>query len=379
MKIAAVFGDRGGFNAGMPVLERAVGLEHRVSLYLSATTKSQWEAHTLPVPSTMNVIYKDNLRGARPDVVLVGSSASVEGTRAACEAIELLQAPALLLEDYLGSARNTLAWAVKYDLPIRRVCVDSSFSRGVLAKSVSWKSDIIVTGAPQWDAMSKEAMGARWDELRDAIRNPEDLPDSCFLFVIAGQLNGTAELVSLAMRGAFIAGMRHPDQFRIIVRQHPRATDLDNALMEHVVLGGTSSFLYAPRQSCGVKKSEDLLPALENRRGLVLSGYSSTLTAACLCGIEAVCAGTPSFRHDFAREKFPEVPTSNVPFPPECENGAAWKATSFEEMADIIQAIKGNDRSGKYASIAAGRERMKRYQDGKATERVLDELFKLVQ
>ena len=380
MKILLVCGDRGGFNTAIPVAELAQKLGgHEVLLHLSrdTTVKKSHADGQLPIPEWMTIVSDEQLPTIHPSAMIIGSSASKEGADGACLAINTAKADrVMMVQDYLQSGRDTIVRAKHSGLAIHRICVDSQFSRRTLIASTGYLSEFVcVTGTPQYDTMRREVMGSRWDELKDQIR--AEVPKYCFLIVIAGQLNGTSELITLALHGAFAAELRDTQEFRIILRTHPRATELDSVMVTHNVTGMMSRYIYSPSKLCGVKRTEDLLPALEDRRGLVLSGYSSTNIAACICGIDAVCAGTPSFRYDFAQEKFPDTPYKEVPFPSEAENGAAWKATTFQEMSATIAAIREGETSEAYRDISQKRQKIMELNDGHSAERIFERLLEM--
>ena len=88
-----------------------------------------------------------------------------------------------------------------------------------------------------------------------------------------------------------------------------------------------------------------------------------------------VYVGTPALKSDLMAEK-------GLERPPEVEIGAGWYVQGSEDMANAIIAVRPGARQGardpRVDRIKKAQGRIAAYNDGKATERVWQEMQKLL-
>lgn len=374
-EIRVVAGDRGGWNAIEPPLLKALDAGCSVAVLFVETCAKQHLAGKLALDARFTVESYD--RDAASEILafltvphaltVVGSSQSERGTNAAVAGVLRTRANAVLtVQDMYGSIMPTLAILKKEDLRVNRLCVTDVFARQmVLQQYPELDNTVVITGGPHFDKTLK--MRRTWHERRQTLRQALGVSDDQPVFLIAGGVNGTAEILLLLEEG--IKQARLADKAKVILRQHPHATDDDKRLTEEYMKATKYPGWFTDVERALAPTSDDLLPAAN----FVLSGYSTTNTFGILYQMPGVVyVGTPAFQRDLKAEK-------GLDRPPEVEAGAAWYVQTAEEMATVITAVLPSATvSPKLLKIVDAQSRIAAYNDGQATERVWQEMQKLM-
>lgn len=380
-KILVVAGDRGGWNALASPLRRALDEGCEVRLFLVGTCAQQLAEGKLPLDQRMIVVTEklpSVLRRYKFDLVILGASQSYDGAAAAAIVGDKCSAPRFAVQDLYGSSVPTFEQLLFVNRReknfIYRVCVTDQFSREHFLRLVkfSQRDSVVVTGGPQFDKTLE--VKQNWDERRKQLREELGIKKDAPVFLIAGQLNGTAEALALLTEAIIKCGL--DTKAKIIVLPHPRSTYLDQQLLWYcesnlglgapirLMIDKTSLAKLALRQM----PSEDLLPAVD----YVVSGYSTTNYYGILYGMPGVIyLGTPSFHWDLWQEK-------KLLRPPEVEAGAGWYVESFEDFVRVITAVQAGGASSEMQTLKQRQKAIAQHNDGHATDRVWMEMAKLL-
>jgi hypothetical protein len=373
-RIAVVAGDRGGWNALEPVLLKALDAGCSVTVMLAATCANQYKVGTLRLDQRCAVAVVEgrgwteveNFGREAQDLLVIGASQSGEGTMAGRWAMEEASVPVLTVQDMYGSSLPLLQELDRArELgKVQCVCVADEFAREqLLTYCAALINRIVVTGGPQFDKVVEQKK--TWAERRRQLRQAMNIDEGNLLFLIVGQLNGTAESIALVQRAMERLSLDKPDH--LIVRPHPRATWLDQALLEYAEESLVNDW-FKKIDSTLAATSEDLLPAVD----FVLSGYSTTNYFSILFEMPGVVyVGTPSYRWDLYREK-------GLMKPPEVQAGAAWYVEDPEDLIHVIQEVHKGDASDELRQIKEAQRRMAQYNDGHAADRIWTEMQKLL-
>lgn len=380
-KILVVAGDRGGWNALEPPLRRALDEGCEVRLFLVGTCAQQLAEGKLPLDPRVVMLTEKLPRALRRhkfDLIVLGASQSTDGAAAAAAAGDKFDTPLFAVQDLYGSSVTTfqallIMHSDQKNIPYR-ICVTDVFSREHFLGSVKFaqRENVIVTGGPQFD----KTLGVKqnWHEHRQQLREELGIKKDSPVFLLAGQLNGTAEALALLTEAIFRCGL--DTKAKVIVLPHPRSTYLDQQLLWYcenslglnapirLMIEKTSLAKLALRRM----PSEDLLPAVD----YVVSGYSTTNYYGVLYGMSGVVyLGTPSFHWDLWQEK-------KLLRPPEVEAGAGWYVESLEDFVRVITAVQAGDASPEVQALKQRQKEMAAYNDGHATDRVWAEMVKLL-
>jgi hypothetical protein len=371
-RIIGVLGDVGGKNAALPPLELALNAGCDVLLLLAGTCRTLHRGGKLAFDPRFLV----HEVGSAPaeyahlrqphHLVVLGASQSVEGSTVAAGVAILAQAPVVAIQDMYGSSVPTLKVLQREGClgRIACVCVTDEFSRQhLLSQGLEIFQDRVpVTGGPQFDKVIE--IQKTWAPRRARIRGtlaPHDL-----LVLIAGQLNGTTEMLALVDAASLKLGL--PNNLHVVLRRHPRSTELDQWLT-NACLGRTGPrlrFYDVPQEYAPT--NEDLLPGVD----IVMSGYSTTNLYGVLYEIPGVVyVGTPSFRWDLWREKRLEKP-------PEVKAGAAWYVETSGELVHVITELQRGDASTDVSRLKEAQRRIAQHNDGHATDRVWAQMRNLL-
>lgn len=366
-KIYVVAGDRGGWNALEPPLIKALNAGCEVTVYFVGTCVDQYRSGILKLDGRLRVITGDQMTPenfvAEPhDLTVLGASQTDGSARAVAQAGYATTAPIQMVEDLYGSALPTLKLLQgSKRFSKTRVCVTDAFAHDQLIDAFVPEAQIAVTGGPQFDKVIE--VKKNWMERRQQLRHMMKVEDDELVFLVAGQLNGTAEAVMLVREMA----LKQKYRVRLLVRQNPRATWLDDALLGscHGSIP-LSYFIEVPRTMAAA--SEDFLPAVD----FVLSGYGPTNHFGILYGMRGVVyVGTPSFRWDLWHEKGLEKP-------PEVEAGAAWYVETPDDLAHVVQEVQKGNQSDELLRIIHAQSIIAAYNDGHAADRVWVEMQELM-
>lgn len=377
-RIVAVLGDRGGANAVIPVLEKAVQQQHEVSVVLAGTCERQYQSKKLQLDSRFSVRCLTRTAvlselTAQASILLLGASQSGEGAEAA-RVLSYGHMPVVLVEDIYGSAMPILQKLIPQDVDRVRnlaVCVTDDVARELLLRAFPLLSrDVRVTGGPQYDAVSK--LKEHWLSRRESLR--KGYGEDGLLALVCGGLNGTVDMLKMLA----LTQSQAERSFPVLYGKHPRSTLLEDALLEGwECLDDSNRGLNAKNVSG--QHLEAIFPALTP--GFVLSGYSTVNMFALLCDIDAVYLRTPAIFADYAREKYPSTSVSRIPPPPETRSGAAWYVEAWKDgdgpgsvkqgirdLAAVIESIASKDDQWK--KCYAARQKLIAANDGNAAERV---------
>ncbi len=380
-RIHVVAGDRGGLNAALPVLSIALQNGHEVTAYLAVTCAKQWQDGSLKFDQRIkaevldvanNRLLADSFSDAGHDITIICSSQSDGGAIAAARAALTSRPPILAIQDMYGSLSPSLKLIgdcspATFDR--MTICVTDVFSKSMLRAAQHREfprlknSQIIVTGGPQFDHVpeTKETWLKRRNKLRRAIDAESHNP----VFLVVGQLNGTAEMLAL-INAALDDGI-FTCKSLVICRPHPRSTWLDKEMLSLIDRKQLRFVTVDP----GVGLApfpESLLPAAD----YVLSGYSTVNYFGILCGHTGVIyAGTPSLKWDLWHEK-------GLVKPPEVEAGAGWYVESPDDLKYAITQRRKGRRSADCTLMMDAQEAIRRHNDGHAAERVWSEAVQLM-
>lgn len=375
-KIRVVAGDRGGWNAIEPPLIRALDEGHDVRVFLTATCGQQFTSGKLCPDERMDVVAGLGnaptmavfFGHAKHHLMVIGASQSKEGTEATKNALMLptYSAPRLGVQDMYGSIMPTLRLA---DNAFDGLCVSDEFARGMVLKEFPKLSDrVVVTGGPQFDKTLE--VKKNWDEKRRQLREGMNVDGSHVVFLVVGGLNGTAEMLTLLEDGIRLAGITK--RVKVILRTHPRATDEDKQLvqsyMDYVGRTPENGWFVDVADRAIAPTSDDLLPGVD----FVLSGYSTTNYFGILYEMPGVVyVGTPAFEKDLKAEK-------GLYRPPEVDIGAGWYVQIGSDMARVIGAVRTESKVSNVQLIAEAQKRIALFNDGHATDRVWEQMQKLM-
>jgi len=355
-KVLVIAGDIGGWNAIAPVVEKLNQEGAQILIVLVGDSKKAHANKNL----TVNLSSKVDVAFV-PDLVLIAASQSHEGTETTAEVLREVspKTPVLVVEDMYGSSIPIFT-RLNEMFFTARVCVIDIFAEQMLEKHIR-SANIIVTGGPQFDRIAE--MKNSWTDRRKAIRQILHVPDSGKLFLIAGQRNGTAEAIML------LVGLMEPADDWILVRQHPGATDLDKRLTATVLKSFSIPLIFPQeRIPADFKSTEDFLPAAD----FVLSGYSTTLRYAILCGMPGVVfLGTPSFKWDMWDEK-------KITMAPEAMMGAGWYVRTQEDMRHVMNELEKGDKSEELGVIKHNQSLLAQHADGHSADRVLEQVLSMM-
>jgi hypothetical protein len=366
--IRVIAGDRGGWNAIEPVVQRAVSEGHTVAAYFVGTCEKQYVAGDLKLPPEVMVKHGhyDHIQrfvSAAHDITLIGASQSDEGAIAATHAMDCTEQSVFLIEDYYGSAIPALKQALPPAQYKVKVCVVDRFAQDKICRADLFVEQIIITGGPHFDKFVP--MKRNWEDHRQCLREAMGVRDDDIVALIAGQLSGTAE--SLLLFTQAMQKLEMLDKARVVLRTHPRAKWPDQSLLEYCRRALPERH-YVEVDSELAQTSEDYLPGVN----FVLSGYGTANYAAILCQMPGVVyVGTPSHRYEYYREKNPEVSLEEAR-PIETWLNAAWYAQHPEELAEIIRRVQAGD----IADIKKSQHIIAAANDGHATDRVYDLVMK---
>lgn len=277
--IKVIAGDRGGWNALEPELLEAADAGYEIHPYFVGICEEHYTAGKLkPDPRfAIQSSAADDPQVATffksPHALnMLGASQSNEGAHAAFTAALNSPAPQLAVQDLYGSFIPTLA-LLKQSGQEKRVdciCVTDQFARDqILNQGYNLQEHIVITGGPHFDKAL--ALKKSLPQRRDKIRGTLNVTDQETIFLIAGQLNGTDEVVALLVQAIIATDLAAAA--RIIIRAHPRATDSDIKRTAEAVSKMPSGMLLEAGQEIAAS-TDDLLPAAD----FVLSGYSTTNT-----------------------------------------------------------------------------------------------------
>lgn len=362
-RIGVVAGDRGGLNALLPVLALAIEQGHEVVALLTATCRDQYNQGKLPLHGIRALIHSTDSSAGEMllqndmDILLVAASQSEEGTLVACDCINgVTNIPIIGMEDMYGSLGPILKTCENL---FSSVCVIDSFaSELMLERHPKLQGKVVVTGGPQFDQGIQ--VKERWEELRSNRRSALKATDNDLVFLLAGGLNGTAELLDITFNGILRTGT--VGRSKIILRSHPRATEQDKS-ETHEWLKAHGDALLVDEKTSQLFSTDDWLPGAD----FVLSGYSTVNHLAILYEmIGTVYVGTNSFKRDLMNEK-------GLSCPPEVARGAGWYVTTANAMTIPIQAIARGDSPKIRQATEQAQKEIAQYFDGKAAQRVWDE------
>lgn len=373
--IRVVVGDRGGWAAVESPLGRALDEGCDVRVLLTASCRALYEAGKLSMDSRIMAHCGDSeiesvssFLAGYYDLLVVGASQSAEGAEAALNAVMVASSPVIAVQDYYGSFMPTLRAlrAVRGLGNLDRLCVHDHWSRRMILQGYNLDHCVITTGGPQFDKVVK--MKESWHICRSRLRPALGMTDYHKVFLVVGQINGTAEVLELLEQGIDSAGLA--SIAKVIVRTHPRATDDDRRMLDAYMRRASRTW-FVEVDSGLAQASEGLLPVAD----AVLSGYSTVNYFGVLCEMPGVMyVGTPALKADLRYEKGRDVPV-------EAELGAAWYVTSADDMEHAIRAVCLPEKYGpclEREEIARTQREIAMSNDGSAAERVWGEMQKLM-
>lgn len=368
-EIRVVAGDRGGWNALEPVLLLALAAGCRVLLYLVGICAEQYRTGKLKLDSGLKIFTDREMTPRafvtpRHDLTVLGASQSQVGAQAAADAAIMTSAPVLAVQDLYSSLLPSLKLIDREGklFYVKMICVSDEFAREQLLNySAALVGRIIVTGDPQFDKTLEVNQNSQ--ERRQKLRRAMDVDDDELVFLIAGQLNGTAEAVVLVHEMA----LKKKYRVRMVVRQHTRATWIDDALLERCCAAIPRSY-FIDTTPILAAASEKLLAGVD----FVLSGYSPTNHFGILYEMRGVVyVGTPSFRWDLWREQGLEKPL-------EVQLGAGWYVETPEDLVHVIEEVQKKDPSDELLRLIHSQSIVAGFNDGHAADRVWAEMQKLM-
>lgn len=247
---------------------------------------------------------------------------------------------------------------------LRRLCVSDPFAQDQIISALpAARSCLAVTGGPHFDKVM--TLKDQWPSKRQALQAALGIDKRDVVFLVVGGLNGTAEMLQLLEEASSVIGGR----IRAIVRMHPRATPDETQQVtkfRRVSLWFRRSEIEVDPMLVG--SSEELLPAAD----FILSGYTTTNHFAILLGMVGVIyAGTSSIRRDHKAEK-------GLDRPPEVVAGAAWYVQTSAELVGVVRLVLQAPETGKVTRLIKAQAQLAACNDGKAAERVWQEVKKLL-
>jgi hypothetical protein len=378
-KILALGGDLGGFNNIVPVLAKAADKGASVQLLLSAGSARQFEQGKLKLDPRFRVYsdVKDREAIVTPDAIIVGASQTDEGTENALTGITHHHIPGqrvLLVQDMYGSAHPLLRELVKYTnmAGLRRVCTHDAFAARMMANEFPQLADkkgvkISVTGGPQFDSLlrSGEELHKRRQEVRQQL-SPTDrnrkIEEKDLVVLVVGGVSGCAEILCIVHLALQQLGLTNKSF--VIVREHETRATPEDRHMTAAMKASMHDIAFTDVLGMPI---EDLLPAAD----IVISGFSTVNYKAILQNKPGVIyAGTPANRIELMKEKGLNVP-------PEVEAQAGQYVENARDLAFAINRVRDGFASMKH--IVNGQWPMIQSNDGRATDRVFEELLVLLQ
>ncbi len=381
--ICVVAGDLGGLNALLPVLALALDAGCEIHAFLAATCKTQYDAgqlnldqriHVATSNATMHDVGDFFISTGECDLLLVGASQSTEGTQAATHAMIIKgeSTPIIGVEDMYGSMGPIIDFAGEY---FTKLCVIDQFAQEIALQHDPTLTDrVIITGGPQFDKAIE--VKQNWADRRRFVRNAIGVKDDTLVFLLAGGVNGSAEMLEVVDRGVGLAGVE--DLAKVLLRMHNDSTAADRDLVSDYFVDHSYEW-YAGDGKEAVPKTDDLLPGMD----FVLSGFSTLSHSAILCEmLGVVYVGTPAFQADLMAEK-------GLKRPPEVDAGLAWYVQTPEDMARVIQMVAEKRMMDPFDSemllsvepvrnIENRQAEISRYNDGHAAERVWQAMCELM-
>lgn len=371
-KIVVVAGDVGGLNAILPVLPFLKQAKHAVRFYLVGPCEKKYLAGDLPFPDGIEIAHGGFTREAIEimlnaslyNLLIVCASQGDEGAAAGIHATQLAfnaNLPIMGIEDMYASMGPILEKTAFF---MDRICVMDEVAQQLLAtRYTNCKSNIVVTGGPQFDNLIP--MKKQYKTLRASLRNAMGAKDNDLVFLIAGGINGTADLLEITTQGISQAEVR--DRSKIILRSHGRATTEDKELMKAWLDGHPEQQFVDPGKTLA-PSSDDILPGAD----FVLTGFGTTGHKGILLEKQGVVfVGTPAFQKDLMAEKTLEKP-------PQVEDGAAWYVKTGEELADVIRTFLQPTSPRQVLDMIRKQNKIAAYNTGNAALRVfetIEELF----
>ncbi len=372
--IVGVFGDRGGFNAVAPVFNLALSAGCKVTLYFVGTCKEQYLSGKLELegadvctgPAKHDSI-NEFFRNLSPDLLVIGASHSQEGIDAVTAAVMRWDNRVICVEDMYGSAEDFLSSGIGHC--IDTLCVIDEFAKENMVFNHRNRRDrIVVTGGPHFDITID--VKKNWSQRRKLLREAMKVDDYHHVFLVAGGLNGTATILRLLGMALGLTG--RTTNTKVILRQHPRATDSDKELVKKYRQSNEALDFIDVDKSLA-PNSDALLPGVD----FVLSGYSTTNHFGILYQMPGVIyVGTSEIIADHTKEK-------GSPKPPEVEAGAAWYVQNGDEMESAIETVIRRkpligDVYPELKRIMEAQAHIAAYNNGHATDRVWGEMLKLM-
>lgn len=370
--ICVVAGDTGGLNALLPVLNIALENGCKINAFLAATCRTEYKASQLKLderihvatgigtPEVLEIFFRDK----DCDLLLVGASQSKEGAEAASNAALHCVAVGIRVigvEDMYASMGPTL---VQSNGAFSQLCVIDEYAKHVtLERHPNMIDSIAVTGGPQFDKVVE--VKKNWTQRRTEIRKALKAKDDTLVFLLAGGVNGSAELLEIIDEGIRLAGVGN--YAKVIWCIHPRSTDEDGRLFCHHLVHKTHVWHYGNGKEAAAN-IDDLLPGVD----FVVSGFSTVNHLGILYEMPGVIyVGTPAFKKDLMAEK-------GLKRPPEVDAGAAWYVQTPEEMARVITGFEFRHNTTDFLKLFEIQHRIASYNDGHAAERVWQEMCKLM-
>lgn len=365
-RFLAVAGDLGGWHALLVVLNKITELGGNINIVFTGPSAVAYENKELKFDANMSVLAKTTLsslnsKNFQSSLVLVAPSQSEAGNTETLDIVRKLAgiSPILIIEDMWGSSVPFLKKIGSKILKNTTVCVVDEFAKKLLALETNVSSRrVFVTGGPQFDRVTE--LRKKWNEQRQLIR--ENIAAETRVFLVAGGVNGTNEILML------INGVVSKDD-KIILRQHSRSTDADkkktNEAIKILKKRGVEFFDVDKNIA---PYSEYLLPGVD----FVLSGFSTTLRYAIVLGMAGTTyVGTKSFKRDLWKEK-------KLRIPPEVEVGAGWYVKNEEDLKKVVEKVIGEKESIDTRKILQNQLKIAKYCDGKASERILSVVEKMI-
>ncbi len=361
--VMVVAGDLGGWHATVVVLEQLADRGANVSVVFSGPSRRAFLEKILDLDSRFIIHTGDtDAVGAIHelplcecyDVVVVAPSQSKDGNDETLKIVNEFKdsVPVCVIEDMWGSAVHFLIKIKPQVFERVSVFVVDQFAKKMLIESTGIKArQVFVTGGPQFDRVLE--LKKDWDKQRKLIR--ENLSDDCLVYLVAGGVNGTGEILDL------VKSILRPQDV-IIFRQHSRSTEKDKKRTEDVIekiMQAGGKFLEIDKKIAPY--AESLLAGAD----FVLSGFSTTNRYAILLGIAGtIYVGTKSFRKDLWAEK-------KLKLPPEVEFGAGWYVRNIKEMKMVVEEVSASVAGKRRKEIIKKQQKIAQFCDGKATQRVI--------
>lgn len=371
-EIRVLGGDYGGFMAAYPPLLLALEADCTVFVCLTPTCAQKYLKGELKFDPRIEVLETEDMTevidyfGQDQALTLVSASQSDQGANAAVLAVSCSRNSVLAVQDLYGSLHPTLARLEDSDQlsDLDGICVTDEFSAQLMLRQFPDLADrIVVTGGPQFDKIV--AVRETWNQRRKQLREVLGANDNALVFLVAGQLNGTAEILLLLEEAIEHAGVA--DRAKVIVRAYPRATIEDKQLVDTYFQFTPYKWFCDPDRALA-PTSDDLLPGVD----FVLSGYSTTNLYGILYGMPGVVyVGTPALKKDLWHEKQLERSA-------EVEAGAGWYVSTAAELQEVIEKLEYGPASEEIHRLRQAQERISQYNDGLATERVWQQMQNLM-